>query len=579
MVTQAQLKQIFESVLYSEPLLPENSKLEILSILLEYFKVCTETLIELHSKARTLLSINVPKQSILTELMLLQTSLSTTLKTSLCKLDALKSISRKLSDSVAVSNSPNWGPVQSANQFTWNFDQDDYPFDKIDHREARTKEGNLSARLRPNEEVYNPFDVDDDDERGFSIKPPFRNNNSTAMNSNHNGLSVTISTQPGKTLEQNFDFNPFSSGEIKEIRERLDSNKDINSQRTMINIHDGPSLKIDVSKPGVNMQSFSEKVAANLKSLRLIEGIPLGDSNVEANFNYCLVRLSDNEIILTGHEQSLSVTALNGSAKVIKHGIPLLFNFIKAPLFEIYFSRNDPVVIKSFCGSKKIVLKDKFKPTYLAGKADNRSRSAQMVGKSLYFLNAESRLVLYNTETVLSSHERTSIEPQILSSAIEDFYVDSNQTIWTLSSAGVLTNLSLQRSAVLKNQDPKDPYPFTSLGKSSNNLLSTAYHQQFKQVILYLTTFEPVLVHSHTMHSQTSQVHLIKSVNYEYHSLFILQTLYTINLCAAIDSKIHPVHMDISPSENLLNSIDFHESSKTLLVADTRRKIKYFKLQ
>lgn len=71
---------------------------------------------------------------------------------------------------------------------------------------------------------------------------------------------------------------------------------------------------------------------------------PIGDSEVEKNYNYSISKYGSDDLYLSGHEQSIRYNRFNGSSKIVKHGIPLVLNWISYKYFEIYFSRNGDII-------------------------------------------------------------------------------------------------------------------------------------------------------------------------------------------------------------------------------------------
>jgi hypothetical protein len=338
----------------------------------------------------------------------------------------------------------------------------------------------------------------------------------------------------------------------------------------------GTSFQLEfVSEIRQKFKSFSDPVEQKIRALRLTQLSAIGDECVSSNFNYHLYMVGTEDFFLSGHDQMVKFNKFTNTSRVIKHGIPLVYFYSCHRQWDLYFSRNEEVVLVN--GTAKKSLSQKFRGTYCGDKFDMRGRGVCIVGCLLYFQALPTDLVVYNLDLLLTSfNSGTSYEGEVIALDVECFVIDQSCKVWTISSKGRILKVGSQVGTTI-NTEPHHAILFTCLSKHKSHLIASSFSDKQKDGLLYLVGEHSCsILDLFCLQRQTSHVHQMRFLEAESHPILIACTFYTVNLMAVIQDRLVPLDIDQAPAENMLNHIEFDEFSRTLYVVDTRRLIKVF---
>ena len=313
-----------------------------------------------------------------------------------------------------------------------------------------------------------------------------------------------------------------------------------------------------------------------VKSKRLHASLPIGDANIEANFNYHICRLMGEDFIFTGHEQSVRFNRTTNKSTVIKHGIPLLFNMLCYQACDVFFPKNAEIILS--VGPNKRTLKHRFRGTYLRDKWDNRSRGVEQIGCMVYFQAVPSDLIAINIDRCLSTPDDT-YEGEKLGANVEAFTVDEKLNIYLMTLDGRITKHASSLSCSLDKSTDEIRYDFTALRKSRQHLVASYFVDKQKKTGFALLNEQLQQLDEIELIKQSVHTHSMKDIDLDGYTTFISISFYTINLFTIVRDRIVPLDMNKAPSENMLNAVEFNESTRVLIVVDTRRLAKTFRIE
>ena len=313
-----------------------------------------------------------------------------------------------------------------------------------------------------------------------------------------------------------------------------------------------------------------------VKSKRLHESMPIGDANIEANFNYHICRLMAEDFIFTGHEQSVRFNRATNKSTVIKHGIPLLFNMLCYQACDVFFPKNGEIILT--VGPNKRTLKHRFRGSYLRDKWDNRSRGVEMVGCMVYFQALPSDLIAINIDRCLSTPD-DSYEGEKVDSNIEAFTVDEKLNIYLMTLDGRVAKHASSLSCSLDKSTEELRYDYTALTKMRQHLVASYFVDKQKKTGFVLLNERLQQLDEVELIKQSVHTHSIKAIDLDGYSSFISVSFYTVNLFTVVRDRLVPLDMNKAPSENMLNAIEYNDSTRVLIVVDTRRLAKSFRIE
>ena len=344
------------------------------------------------------------------------------------------------------------------------------------------------------------------------------------------------------------------------------------SQGSGLNVQFGPQMRD-------KLRSFTDPIEKKVKGLRLHQLAAVGDEAIVANFNYDICVVGTEDFFLSGHEQLVKFNKFTNNSRVIRHGIPLVFNYFLYRHWEFLFPRNEAVVVMNNGGKKK-QLSRKFKGSYYDGKFDMRSRGVVRAGCLLYFQAIPADLVLYNMDFLLASIEDgSSYEGEVVAKDVEAFAVDQSCSVWTLGSRGRLAKLGSTLETVIRSNELQKTR-FTCVAKVKTHLMVSSYSESLKTTVLYLYNDSNLgVLDLFSLDQQTSHVHQMMFLEAQSHPLLLAASLYTLNLFAIVQDRLVALDLNQAPIENILNSVVYDNFSNTIYVADTRRLVKAFTIR
>ena len=313
-----------------------------------------------------------------------------------------------------------------------------------------------------------------------------------------------------------------------------------------------------------------------VKARRLHASVPVGDANIEANFNYHICRLMEEDYILTGHEQSVRFNRATNKSSVIKHGIPLLFNMLCYQACDVFFPKNSEVILT--VGPNKRTLKHRFRGSYMRDKWDNRSRGVQLVGCMLYFQSVPAELVALNIDRCLSTPD-DSYEGERIGSSVEAFTVDEKLNIYLMTLDGRVSKHASSLACSLDKSTEDLRYDYTALSKQRQHLVASYFVEKQKKIGFVLLSEQLMQLDEVELIKQSVHTHSIKPIDLDGYPSFISMSFYTINLFTIVRDRLVSLDVNKAPSENMLNSLEYNDSTRVLLVVDTRRLAKTFRIE
>lgn len=313
-----------------------------------------------------------------------------------------------------------------------------------------------------------------------------------------------------------------------------------------------------------------------IKSRRLHASLPIGDSNIEANFNYHICRLMAEDYIFTGHEQSVRYNRASNRSTVIKHGIPLLFNMLCYQACDVFFPKNSEIILT--VGPNKRTLKHRFRGSYLRDKWDNRSRGVEQIGCMVYFQAIPSDLIAINIDRCLSTPD-DSYEGEKIGSEVEAFAIDEKLNIYMMTLDGRVTKHASSLSCSLDKSTEELRYDFTAFSKMRQHMVASYFVDKQKKTGFVLLNEQLQQLDEVELVKQSAHTHSMKAIDLDGYSSFISISFYTINLFTIVRDRLVPLDMNKAPSENMLNAIEYNDSTRVLIVVDTRRLAKTFRIE
>ena len=483
---------------------------------------------------------------------------------------------RKKSASDHSHKSPNWDNVQNVNvgakfDFLEAFEFDDEKGNKVQ---------NQFSVSQPPRQSTNPFE--DEEEVTKPVRRNiFEDDYKTAVSSHVQDSHPTRFTSPPQSVRLHSDFREGTHfPQFARPPTKIEDDRQSRKQEIYSMVSKRSSVPLySINKPPAQEVGLKTGGMKQNKMLITLEAIGAGNRDIENNFNYFIDGTSHaDELLLTGHEQSVLVNRFNGKTKVVKHQQRMVFFYIKFKIWEIFFCRNEEV--KFVSNLKKFASKHKFKGSYLNEKWDNRARGVHQVGSLLYFLTLESDVVVYNLDLLLSNLDAApNYLGDTLERNVEAFIVDHFNSLWTINLQGYLSkSKSSSHCLQIKTPASEDPYLFNCLEKLQHHFVATAYCDRIHNSVVYLLNDSPQLLDQYSLESQPSQIHLVRGILQDTSHYFILISQYALHLFSVVKDQLIPIQTNLMVAENIINSIFFDDFTKQLFVADTRKSIKVFKL-
>lgn len=352
-------------------------------------------------------------------------------------------------------------------------------------------------------------------------------------------------------------YNPFDSDSIYKDKLFVDTNFSRNNNNNSQNTND-----------------------RRIRKMKLHRSSDIGDSNVENNFNYHIHRLVSDDYIFAGHEQSVRYCHSTQSSKVIKHNIPLLFHQVSYNHFDIYFPKNNEVIIME--GSKKYKLNNKFRGSYMGGKWDARSRGVQLIGNMLYFQSLPTDLVAYNLDMYIASYN-DEYNGDKISSDVESFTIDSMMNIYIVSIDGKIwrhnSSICTNNNDKISSNTSEATRLYTFINKIKSHVVVSYYVEKYKKTGYTLYNDNLKRMDEVELDRQSSHVHVIVCIDLCEYSCFISLSLYTVCLFAIINDEIISLDVNLAPSETMMNSVVYDGYNRIVTIADTKRLVKIFRIE
>ena len=407
----------------------------------------------------------------------------------------------------------------------------------------------------------------------FDFEPSSQNQkNTTPRSFNPFAEDFEFSNQQAIKNKQFIDHN------IKPTHRQLNSDKisGFTATNTGGSGSPGTSFQLEfVPEVKQKFKSFTDPVEQKIRALRLTQLNAIGDDYVSSNFNYHLYMVGTEDFFLSGHDQMVKFNKFTNTSRIIKHGIPLVYFYSCYRQWDLYFSRNEEVVLMN--GAVKKILSQKFRGTYCGDKFDMRGRGVCIVGCLLYFQALPTDLVVYNLDLLLTSFSSgTSYDGEVIALDVECFIIDQSCKVWTISPKGKILKVGSSVGTTINTEPYHDNF-FTCLAKHKSHLIASSFSDKQKDGLLYLVSEHScIILDLFCLQRQTSHVHQMRFLEAENHPILIACTFYTVNLMVIIQDRLIPLDIDQAPAENMLNHMEFDEFSRTLYVIDTRRLIKVF---